>query len=70
MAVDDAELFLHMKRMSRLTRAIRAPLDVWEAELLQRIRLRYGEHYARLIRMQLDEAFIELVTTVDQGIEN
>jgi hypothetical protein len=69
-AVDDAELFLHMKRMSRLTRAMKAPLDTWEAEVLQRIRRRYGEACARVIRMQLDEAFIELVTTIDQGITN
>jgi hypothetical protein len=68
--VDDPRLFFHVKRMSRLTRALKAPLDVWEAEVLQRVRLRFGEEQVRLVRAQLDQAFIELVTTIDIFIEN
>jgi hypothetical protein len=68
--VDDAELFFHVKRMSRLTRALKAPLDEWEAEILQRVRRYFGEEQARLIRTQLDEMFIELATGIDIFIEN
>jgi hypothetical protein len=68
--VDDPRLFFHVKRMSRLTRALMAPLDEWEADILQRVRLNFGDGQARLVRLQLDEAFIELVTTIDLSIEN
>jgi len=68
--VDDPELFFHAKRMSRLTRALKAPLDEWEADLLERVRLHFGDEHVRQVRMQLDEAFIELATTIDFFIEN
>jgi hypothetical protein len=68
--VDDPELFFHTKRMSRLTRALRAPLDEWEAGLLARVRQHFGDEHIRQVRMQLDEAFIELATTIDFFIEN
>ena len=66
----DREFFRHLHRMSRLTRALNAPLDAWEAEVLDRTRQRYGEQTARAVRRLLDEAFIELVTTLDSGIKN
>jgi hypothetical protein len=68
--VDDTELFFHVKRMSRLTRALKAPLDEWEGDLLERVRLQFGDAQIRQIRQQLDEAFIELVTTIDFFVEN
>ena len=68
--MDDTELFLHIRRMSRLTRALKAPLDQWEEDFLKRIRRRFGNEGVGLVRVQLDEAFIELVTSIDQGIEN
>ena len=49
---------------------MKAPLDAWEAEVLKRIRERYGEASARAVRILLDEAYIELVTTLDSGIKN
>ncbi len=66
----DREFFRHLHRMSRLTRALNAPLDVWEADILRRTRQRYGEGTARAVRRLLDEAFIELVTTLDSSIRN
>ena len=66
----DREFFRHLHRMSRLTRALNAPLDDWEADILRRTRQRYGEGTARAVRRLLDEAFIELVTTLDSGIRN
>ncbi len=68
--MDDAELFFHAKRMSRLTRALKAPLDQWEASILARVRERFGEEEARLVRAELDEAFIDLATSIDVFIEN
>jgi hypothetical protein len=68
--VDDAELFFHSKRMSRLTRALKAPLDQWEGEILARIREEFGDGMAKRIRAELDEAFIELATSIDLSIEN
>ena len=68
--MDDAVFFLHFRRMRRLTRALLAPLDRWEAELLARVRRSYGEETARMVRLQMDEAFIELVTTIDSSIVN
>jgi hypothetical protein len=68
--VDDPRLFFHVKRMSRLTRALMAPLDEWEADILARVRLNFGDEQTRLVRLQLDEAFIELVTSIDVYIEN
>ena len=68
--MDDTELFFHLRRMSRLALALRAPLDQWEAEHLRRVRGSFGEEAARMVRLQLDEAFIELVTRMDQGIGN
>ena len=68
--MDDTELFLHIRRMSRLTRALKAPLDQWEEDFLKRIRRRFGNEGVGLVRVQLDEAFIELVTSIDKGIEN
>jgi hypothetical protein len=66
----DREFFRHLHRMSRLTRALQAPLDTWEAEILDRTRRRDGERVARAVRLLLHEAFIELVTTLDSGIKN
>jgi hypothetical protein len=66
----DREFFRHLHRMSRLTRALSAPLDVWEADIIRRTRARYGEAAAQAVRRLLNEAFIELVTTLDSGIKN
>jgi DNA-binding GntR family transcriptional regulator len=66
----DREFFRHLHRMSRLTRALYAPLDAWEADVLRRIRERDGEAAAQAVRLLLHEAFIELVTTLDSGIKN
>jgi hypothetical protein len=66
----DREFFSHLHRMSRLTRALNAPLDAWEADVLEKTRLRDGEDMARAVRRLLDEAFIELVTTLDSSIRN
>jgi hypothetical protein len=66
----DREFFRHLHRMSRLSRAMNAPLDAWEADVLRRTRERYGEASARAVRVLLDEAYIELVTTLDSGIKN
>ena len=66
----DEEFFRHMHRMSRLTRALNAPLDVWEAEVLRRTREKFGAAITRAVRRHLDEAYIELVTNLDQGIRN
>ena len=49
---------------------MKAPLDEWEADLLERVRLHFGDEHVRQVRMQLDEAFIELATTIDFFIEN
>ena len=68
--MDDIELFLHIRRMSRLTRAQKAPLDLWEENFLKGIRRRFGSEGVGSVRVQLDEAFIELVTSIDLGIEN
>ncbi len=56
--------------MSRLTRALKAPLDVWEQEVVRRTLERFGDEIARAVRRHLDEAFIELVTNLDSGIRN
>ncbi len=66
----DREFFRHLHRMSRLSRALNAPLDAWESGILDRIRDRYGERSARAVRRLLDEVFIELVTNLDSGIRN
>lgn len=66
----DEEFFRHIHRMSRLTRALQAPLDTWEAEVLKRTTAAFGTRIARAVRRHLDEAFIELVTSLDQGIRN
>jgi hypothetical protein len=66
----DEEFFRHIHRMSRLTRALQAPLDAWEAEVLKRTTATFGSRIARAVRRHLDEAFIELVTSMDQGIKN
>jgi hypothetical protein len=66
----DEEFFRHIHRMSRLTRALKAPLDAWEADVLQRTAASFGAGMARSVRRHLDEAFIELVTNLDQGIRN
>lgn len=68
--MSDKEFFRHLGRMSRLTRALNAPLDEWEAQTLRRTRERYGEASARAVRRLLDEVFLELVTTLDSGIRN
>lgn len=68
--MDDTELFLHIRRMSRLTRALKAPLDQWEEDFLKRIRRHFGNEGVGSVRVQLDEAFIELVTSIGHGIEN
>jgi hypothetical protein len=66
----DEEFFRHMHRMSRLTRALKAPLDAWEADILRRTTENFGARVARAVRRHLDEAFIELVTSLDSGIRN
>jgi hypothetical protein len=66
----DEEFFRHINRMSRLTRALKAPLDAWEADVLKRTMETFGSGIARAVRRHLDEAFIELVTSMDQGIRN
>jgi hypothetical protein len=66
----DEEFFRHIHRMSRLTRALKAPLDAWEADVLRRTTDNFGPRMARAVRRHLDEAFIELVTGLDQGIRN
>jgi hypothetical protein len=66
----DDEFFRHIHRMSRLTRALKAPLDKWEAEVLRKTTESFGVGIARAVRRHLDEAFIELVTGLDQGIKN
>ena len=66
----DREFFRHLHRMNRLTRALRAPLDAWEADVVERTRARDGEGAARAVRLLLHEAYIELVTTLDSGIKN
>jgi hypothetical protein len=66
----DEEFFRHIHRMSRLTRALKAPLDAWEADVLRKTTENFGARIARAVRRHLDEAFIELVTSLDQGIRN
>ena len=66
----DEEFFRHIHRMSRLTRALKAPLDAWEADVLRRTTESFGAGIARTVRRHLDEAFIELVTGLDAGIRN
>ena len=66
----DEEFFRHLHRMSRLTRALKAPLDVWEQDIVRRTLERFGDETARAVRRHLDEAFIELVTNLDSGIRN
>lgn len=66
----DEEFFRHLHRMSRLTRALKAPLDAWEKEVVRRTHESFGDEIARAVRRHLDEAFIELVTNLDSGIRN
>ena len=66
----DEDFFRHIHRMSRLTRALQAPLDSWEAEVLKKTTESFGSRIARAVRRHLDEAFIEMVTGMDQGIRN
>jgi hypothetical protein len=66
----DEEFFRHLHRMSRLTRALKAPLDVWERDVVRRTLENFGSEIARAVRRHLDEAFIELVTNLDSGIRN
>ena len=66
----DEEFFRHLHRMTRLTRALKAPLDAWEREIVRRTLERFGQETARAVRRHLDEAFIELVTNLDSGIKN
>jgi hypothetical protein len=66
----DEEFFRHIHRMSRLTRALKAPLDAWEADVLKKTTESFGSRVARAVRRHLDEAFIEMVTSMDQGIRN
>ncbi len=66
----EGEFFRHLHRMSRLSRALNAPLDLWEAGVLHRVRQRYGERAERAVRLLLDEVYIELVTNLDSGIRN
>jgi hypothetical protein len=66
----DHEFFRHLHRMSRLTRALNAPLEAWEEDILRRAREKDGEETARTMQRLLHEAFIELVTTLDSGIRN
>jgi hypothetical protein len=66
----DEEFFRHIDRMSRLTRALKAPLDAWEQEVVSRTKEAFGASVARAVRRHLDEAFIEMVTNLDPGIKN
>ncbi|HTO21457.1 MAG TPA: hypothetical protein VMQ10_03195 [Spirochaetia bacterium] len=66
----DEEFFRHLHRMNRLTRALQAPLDAWERDIVLRTHRQFGGRTARAVRRHLDEAFIELVTTLDSGIRN
>ncbi len=66
----EEEFLRRFHRMRRLTRALLAPLDQWEAGVLQKTRESFGEPMAEAVRRQLDEAFIELVVTLDGGIGN
>jgi len=66
----DDEFFRHLHRMNRLTRALKAPLDAWERDIVRRTQERFGDQTARAVRRHLDEAFIELVTNLDSGIRN
>ncbi len=68
--VGEEEFLRRLHRMQRLTRALLAPLDQWEAEVVRRTRERFGEATANAVRRHLDEAFIELVVTMDAGIRN
>ena len=56
--------------MNRLMRALRAPLETWEADILRRTRENFGEAMAGHVRFHLDKAFIELVTMIDGSIVN
>jgi len=66
----EEEFLRRLHRMRKLSRAILAPLDQWEAEVVRRTRERFGEATANAVRRHLDEAFIELVVTMDAGIRN
>jgi hypothetical protein len=66
----EEEFFRHLHRMRRLNRALLAPLDLWEADVLRRTRESLGDAIARAVRRHLDEAFIELVVKMDGGIDN
>lgn len=66
----DEEFFRHIDRMSRLTRALQAPIDAWEEGVVRRTKEAFGASVARAVRLHLDEAFIELVTSLDRGIRN
>ena len=68
--VGEEEFLRRLHRMRRLSRALLAPLDQWEAEVVRRTRERFGEATANAVRRHLDEAFIELVVTMDAGIRN
>ena len=68
--VGEEEFLRRFHRMRRLTRALLAPLDQWEAEVVRRTRERFGDATAKAVRRHLDEAFIELVVTMDSGIRN
>jgi len=68
--MDDVELFSHIHRMSKLTRALKAPLDRWESDVLARVRAHFDEGTVRRVRLDLDEAFIELVISMDEAIAN
>jgi hypothetical protein len=68
--MNDQEFFRLLPRMCRLTRALKAPLDAWEEEIVRRTRARDGEATARAVRRLLDELYIELVTTLDAGTRN
>ena len=68
--VGEEEFLRRLHRMRKLTRALLAPLDQWEAEVVRRTRERFGEATANAVRRHLDEAFIELVVTMDAGIRN
>jgi hypothetical protein len=66
----EEEFIRRLHRMRRLSRALLAPLDQWEAGVLRRTRESFGEAMAKAVRRHLDEAFIELVATLDSGIDN
>jgi hypothetical protein len=66
----EEEFLRRLHRMRRLTRALLAPLDLWEAEVLRRTRESFGDATARAVRRYLDEVYIELVVTMDGGINN